>query len=792
MHNPSACNNCSIDYHGTGSLVDSLVSICLPTYNGADFLPQAIESALRQTYQNFEFIISDDGSSDATFEIIERYAKNDPRIRHSKNEQRLGLFQNYNVCLLRAKGEYIKPHAQDDLWEPTLIERQVEILQERQGIALVSSRRKVIDENGRSIPHEGIITAVDLFGSAPFYSAEDMISHSLDPLRNIIGEPCTVMFRKTSVGSGFATQFRHIGDIEYWLRILQKGDYAFINEELASFRKHARGATAANNAQLWLASDIVHLSYAMESSLKKMGKSRHKFVRETLYWLSCALSNLIDTGELSEKKLHKDQFLRREDMFGLKEALFHTMLVLAQSGDGEHTPMGALRRELRIRELEADLRRVMDTPSWTLTRSLREINKLIGSGSDEKATEEFNLSLDAQEEYIQYLRQSIRRVLKSRSWKLTRHFRNLQKQIAPKRAPEVLFGKRNRPSAMTRGKENSQSSPGKKSTLQPATWQADASNTTSKGASNNAATSTATNAQESTKKTRSKKSTRGPRYPNQLVVGAIIQNQAPFLKEWLEFHMLVGVERFYLFNNLSTDNFESVLEPYIKSGIVKLAHWPIEIKTQEDFNSIQCSAYRRIVDLTAESAKWLALIDVDEYLYPTKEEKLTDLLEDYEDFGGLSVNWQMFGTSNCQEIPEDKLMIEMLTRCAEANNEDNLHVKTISRPELIMRVTNPHFAKYVKHGTQVNEEKIPMSGSRTSYVSVEQVRINHYWTRDQHFFESQKLPALKNYSAFLTDRQIQERLRDYNETEDLSIQRFVPKLRERMFGAELKQQVTIR
>lgn len=768
MHYPSTCNNCSIDDHGMGSLVESLVSICLPTYNGADFLPQAIESALGQTYQNFEFIISDDGSSDATFEIIERYAKNDPRIRHSKNEQRLGLFQNYNICLQQANGEYIKPHAQDDLWEPTLIERQVEILQANQRVALVSSRRKVIDESGRSIPHEGIITAVDLFGSAPFYSAEDIISHSLDPLRNIIGEPCTVMFRKTSMDCGFATQFRHIGDIEYWLRILQKGDYAFINEELASFRKHAHGATAANNAQLWLASDIVHLSYAMESSLKKMGKSRHKFVRETLYWLSCALSNLIDTGELSEKKLHKDQFLRREDMFGLKEALFHTMLALAQSGDGEHTPMGALRRELRIRELEADLRRVMDTPSWTLTRSLREINKLIGSGGNEKATEEFNLSLDAQEEYIQYLRQSIRRVLKSRSWKLTRHFRNLQKQIAPKRAPEVLFGKRNRPSA----------SAGSASNIAP----------TSTSAKSNEPI-----AQESTtKKTRTKKSTRGPRYPNQLVVGAIIQNQAPFLKEWLEFHMLVGVERFYLLNNLSTDNFESVLEPYIESGIVKLDHWPVEIKTQEDFNNIQCSAYRRIVDLTAESAKWLALIDVDEFLYPTKEEKLTDLLEDYEGFGGLSVNWQMFGTSNCRGIPEDKLMIEMLTRCAEVNNEDNLHVKTISRPELIMRVTNPHFAKYVKHGTQVNEEKIPMSGSRTSYVSVEQVRINHYWTRDQHFFESQKLPALKNYSAFLTDRQIQERLRDFNATEDLSIQRFVPKLRERMFGAELKQHVTIR
>ncbi|HIA50764.1 MAG TPA: glycosyltransferase, partial [Candidatus Melainabacteria bacterium] len=242
------CNNYSIKYHGSGSLVESLVSICLPTFNGADFLPKAIESALAQTHKNFELLISDDCSTDKTSEIIEDYAKQDPRIHHWKNDRRLGLFANYNSCFARAKGDYIKPHAQDDLWEPTLIERSLSILQKHENVALVSSRRKVIDEKGRAIPHEGIITAVDLFGIAPFYPAEDMISHSLDPLRNIIGEPCTVMFRQKSIGSGFGTQFRHVGDIEYWLRILQQGDYSFINEDLASFRKHARGATAANNA----------------------------------------------------------------------------------------------------------------------------------------------------------------------------------------------------------------------------------------------------------------------------------------------------------------------------------------------------------------------------------------------------------------------------------------------------------------------------------------------------------------------------------------------------------------
>ncbi len=735
--------------------MESFVSICLPVFNGADFLPAAIESALNQTHKNFELLIADDCSTDQSLQIIERYAKSDSRIQYWQNEMRLGLFPNYNACLARTMGPYIKLHAQDDLWQPTLIERALSILETQANVALVSTRRKVIDENGRAIPHEGIITAVDLFGAAESYPGEEMISHSLNPLRNIIGEPCTVMFRKESIGSGFATQFRHIGDIEYWLRILQKGDYAFIDDELASFRNHARGASASNKAQLWFASDIIHVSYAIEGSLRKMGLSRHKFVRDNLYWLSCALSNFIDSGELSEGKLHKDPLLRCEDMFGLKEALFHTMLALSQSAAGEFSSDGVLRKELRIRELEADLRRVMDTPSWTWTRSLREINKLIGGNDSELSVEEFNLVVDAQEEYIQYLRQSIRRVLRSRSWKLTRQFRHWQKKIAPPNASAPPIGKKNR-------------------------------------IGGNSVVHEKTNCAQSIVKKRKKNNTLGPRYPNQLVIGAIIQNEAPYLKEWIEFHTLVGVEKFYIFDNMSTDDYQEVLEPYIKAGRVKLFHWPVEIKSQEDFNIVQCSVYRHIVDLTAESAKWLALLDIDEYLYPTKEQTLTDLLEDYEEFGGLSVNWQMFGTSNCKGIPEDKLLIEMLTRCAEKDSEINLHVKTISRPEMIVRVTNPHFSKYVKHAKQVNEEMIPMSGSRTSYVSVDHIRINHYWTRDEHSFETRKLPALKYYNAHLTDREVQQRLIDFNVDEDLSIQRFVPKLRDRIFGATSRIDVTIR
>src|SRR5579883_1951770 len=93
----------------------SLISVCLPVFNGEKFLLEAIGSVLEQTYSNFELVIIDDCSTDASVEIIESFARMDERIRFYRNTSRLGLFANYNECMLKADGEYIKPFAQDDV-----------------------------------------------------------------------------------------------------------------------------------------------------------------------------------------------------------------------------------------------------------------------------------------------------------------------------------------------------------------------------------------------------------------------------------------------------------------------------------------------------------------------------------------------------------------------------------------------------------------------------------------------------------------------------------------------------
>ncbi len=97
-----------------------IVSVCLPTFNGERFLGAAIQSLLSQTFFDFELIICDDCSSDKTVALIQSFAERDPRIKFFQNEKNCGLFENYNVCLGRVIGQFVKLFAQDDLLEQGL------------------------------------------------------------------------------------------------------------------------------------------------------------------------------------------------------------------------------------------------------------------------------------------------------------------------------------------------------------------------------------------------------------------------------------------------------------------------------------------------------------------------------------------------------------------------------------------------------------------------------------------------------------------------------------------------
>jgi glycosyltransferase involved in cell wall biosynthesis len=127
------------------------LSVGLPVYNGEAFLDRAIASLLAQTYRDFELIISDNASTDATESICRAFAVRDPRVRYSRNETNLGAMGNFCRVFAVARGELFKWAAHDDEHEPDFLARCVAALDADPGIVLVYTRAREIDETGATL-----------------------------------------------------------------------------------------------------------------------------------------------------------------------------------------------------------------------------------------------------------------------------------------------------------------------------------------------------------------------------------------------------------------------------------------------------------------------------------------------------------------------------------------------------------------------------------------------------------------------------------------------------------------
>lgn len=268
-----------------------------------------------------------------------------------------------------------------------------------------------------------------------------------------------------------------------------------------------------------------------------------------------------------------------------------------------------------------------------------------------------------------------------------------------------------------------------------------------------------------------------------LSICAIFQDEAPYLKEWIEYHRLLGVEHFYLTNHASQDNFREVLLPYIQEGLVELKEEHAKGDDFESFHAIQCNAYTHCLKTARGQSKWVAFIDIDEFLVPIKEQSLAQFLIPYEKYGALGVNWRCFGTSNVKEIPKNKLMIEMLTCCTESTYANNLYIKSIVRPECALRFENPHQPVFEDGFFAVNTDRFAFQGKMSDYVLTNKLRINHYWTRDEHFFYHKKVARQKRWGGTPDPEAIFAKM---NCNKDEMILRYVPSLRKIIFTKELE------
>jgi glycosyltransferase involved in cell wall biosynthesis len=342
-----------------------LVSICLPLYNGERFLPEAIESALAQSFADFELLIADDASTDRSLEIAQAYAQRDKRILVWRNEANKGLFANYNECMKRAQGKLVKLFAQDDLMDARLLETEVSAFTSDPTLSLVAVQRQWIDASGIPLPLEST------FDRTTRMPGNEVVQSCLLRRFNMIGEPSTVMFPRANIGSGFDCSYYHLGDLEFWFRLLEKGDYLYIHEPLCSFRRHEASTTDKNIKGLLFALDLIELANQYADRVAGSGLTKHDLKLATAYDAATFIHKLFLEGEVSLDELlankQPEQMERQLDQF--KELAFYALLSGAASRATLQDHADELERQCK--QVQQQLDGMTESTLWKSTNFLR-------------------------------------------------------------------------------------------------------------------------------------------------------------------------------------------------------------------------------------------------------------------------------------------------------------------------------------------------------------------------------------------------------------------------------------
>ena len=246
---------------------------------------------------------------------------------------------------------------------------------------------------------------------------------------------------------------------------------------------------------------------------------------------------------------------------------------------------------------------------------------------------------------------------------------------------------------------------------------------------------------------------------NYLSVCAIAKNEGPYFKEWVEWHLQHGVEKFYVYDNESTDETKSVLEPYIRLGIVEYKYWPGYRR--------QLAAYDDCLENHRFSSRWIAFIDLDEFIVPVKDENIPQFLNKFESFAGVEINWLIYGSGGRKKKTPGVIM-DRFKFHSNPNHYLNRHVKSIVNPRQVFAMIGCHEAARISgsiadsHGHPINKN------FRERQPQQDVIRINHYAVRSyEEFTEKQARGRASGTQTAVRDEYFKQYdLNDIEETGD--------------------------
>lgn len=265
---------------------ETLISICVPLYNGEKYLNECLDSCVSQVYKNFEVIICDDGSTDNSLKIVNSYLGKGVSIQIHQNESNLGLVGNWNKCIELAKGDWIKFLFQDDILTPDCLRVFNEHITENTEL-ITCKRNFILNENVSAEKKDYYARQVRTLENTGFYVSPKFSGKVISKIAlsnltlNFIAEPSLVLFKKDIINKigPFDPDLKQICDLEFLLRISCNFGLTYIPKKLCGFRIHDHSTTEKN-----ISGNDYHLRYleTLIFALKLNEKSEFASLRNSI------------------------------------------------------------------------------------------------------------------------------------------------------------------------------------------------------------------------------------------------------------------------------------------------------------------------------------------------------------------------------------------------------------------------------------------------------------------------------------------------------------------------------
>ncbi|MCL2538114.1 MAG: glycosyltransferase family 92 protein [Alphaproteobacteria bacterium] len=267
-------------------------------------------------------------------------------------------------------------------------------------------------------------------------------------------------------------------------------------------------------------------------------------------------------------------------------------------------------------------------------------------------------------------------------------------------------------------------------------------------------------------------------FENFLSIIAIAKNEGAYFKEWIDFHLAVGIEKFYIYDNESSDNTREILQPYIDRGIVVYHDFPGP--------KMQRPAYQHAIKNYKYKTRWMALLDLDEFLVPATANSvpavIKDIAGDNKHISQILIGWRIYGSSGHREKPNG-MVIENYLHHEKPHNGKYWH-KAIFNPRRVY-IVECHCCGVFGKTIDENGAPIPMPHNvdvftvpESCYISTNKIRINHYAVKswDEWIAKKYKGDAWKKRGQIKSDAYFTQY--DQNDIFDDAMQKWVDLIRD--------------